>query len=76
MKNFMEKCCDKCWHTPEKPCDLFINCCTKGPLCHESDSCNEKIKDHNDELSFKKHDVPLIFIGMGTCGLAAGAKKS
>jgi NADH:ubiquinone oxidoreductase subunit F (NADH-binding)/Pyruvate/2-oxoacid:ferredoxin oxidoreductase delta subunit/(2Fe-2S) ferredoxin len=75
MNSYMEKCCDECWHSKEKPCDLFIRCCSEGPLCHHNDECQEKIKQLNKRLKYEEHDVPVIFIGMGTCGLAAGALK-
>jgi NADH:ubiquinone oxidoreductase subunit F (NADH-binding)/(2Fe-2S) ferredoxin/Pyruvate/2-oxoacid:ferredoxin oxidoreductase delta subunit len=44
-------------------------------LCHHSDECTHEVKEYNKELLFEKHDVPVIFIGAGTCGLAAGAAK-
>jgi NADH:ubiquinone oxidoreductase subunit F (NADH-binding)/Pyruvate/2-oxoacid:ferredoxin oxidoreductase delta subunit len=75
MKTFLEKCCNECWHSPEKPCDQFITCCTEGPLCHHNDVCKQKFNLLNDQLTYKKHDYPIIWIGMGTCGLASGAKK-
>jgi len=75
MKTFIEKCCDECWHSNEKPCDLFIRCCTEGPLCHQDEKCKEKFQALNRKLRYEEHDKPIIFIGMGTCGLASGAKK-
>jgi NADH:ubiquinone oxidoreductase subunit F (NADH-binding)/(2Fe-2S) ferredoxin len=75
MNSFFEKCCNECWHSPENPCELFIRCCTEGPLCHHNDKCSEKIHTFNKRLQYKLHDKPVIFIGMGTCGLAAGAQK-
>lgn len=75
MKNFFEKCCDKCWHSLEKPCDQFVACCTEGPLCHHDDGCKKKFDALNKKISYAEHDLPLIFIGMGTCGLASGAEK-
>ncbi len=75
MNTFLDKCCNECWHSNEKPCDQFISCCTEGPLCHTSNECKEKIKSLNRKLKYQEHDVPVIFIGMGTCGLASGAKK-
>ncbi len=75
MKNFIEKCCSECWHSPEKPCELFVRCCTEGPLCHHSPECENRIKTLNNRLNHLEHELPLIFIGMGTCGLASGAKK-
>jgi NADH:ubiquinone oxidoreductase subunit F (NADH-binding)/Pyruvate/2-oxoacid:ferredoxin oxidoreductase delta subunit len=75
MKNFLDHCCEECWHSSEKPCDLFVRCCTEGPLCHHNKECEEKFRKLNNELKYITHDIPVIFIGMGTCGLAAGAQK-
>ena len=75
MKQFIDICCDECWHSPEKPCEQFITCCTEGPLCHTNPDCEKKFKELNDKLTYRKHEKPLIIIGKGTCGLAAGAQK-
>lgn len=75
MKSFIDKCCEECWHSPEKPCDLFVRCCTEGPLCHHDKACVEKFASLNRKLKNIEHDLPIIFIGMGTCGLASGALK-
>jgi len=75
MKNFFDKCCDECWHREEKPCPDFIRCCTGGPLCHNNHECEQKFRRLNDILTYKEHQQPVIFIGMGTCGLASGANK-
>jgi NADH:ubiquinone oxidoreductase subunit F (NADH-binding)/Pyruvate/2-oxoacid:ferredoxin oxidoreductase delta subunit len=75
MNSFIEKCCDECWHSSEKPCDLFVRCCTEGPLCHHDKACVEKFASLNRKLRNIDHDLPIIFIGMGTCGLASGALK-
>ncbi len=75
MKTLIEVCCKECWHTPEKPCDKFVRCCTEGPLCHHDAVCEKKIKDLNKQLRYEEHDLPIIIIGKGTCGLAAGAQK-
>ncbi len=75
MNTFIELCCKECWHSPEKPCDHFIRCCTEGPLCHHSEECSSKIKMLNRKLRYEEHDKPVIIIGKGTCGLAAGAQK-
>lgn len=75
MKTFMEKCCSQCWHSAGNPCELFIRCCTEGPLCHHDIECIDKIYGFNKQLRYESHHDPIIFIGMGTCGLAAGAQK-
>lgn len=75
MKEFIGLCCNECWHSPEKPCELFIRCCTEGPLCHHNQECRDKVAAYNRKIKYVDHDLPLIFIGMGTCGLASGAQK-
>ncbi len=75
MKSFIEKCCEQCWHTEENPCELFVACCSDGPLCHTDEKCCSKFKNLSHELKFIHHELPVIFIGMGTCGLASGADK-
>ena len=75
MKNFLEIFCGECSHSPENPCEHFIACCTEGPLCHSSQECKDNVKELNETLKYKNNQVPVIFIGMGTCGLASGAGK-
>lgn len=42
MNRLIDKCCDKCQHTPQTPCKDFIKCRREGPLCHDDESCREK----------------------------------
>ncbi|MBI9073328.1 MAG: 4Fe-4S binding protein [Melioribacteraceae bacterium] len=71
MKNFI----DLIEHSPENPNEAFIAQCTGGPLNEHDHNKENEIKELNEVLKFEKHDKPLIFIGMGTCGLASGAGK-
>lgn len=75
MKNFDQLCCEKCWHTPQNPCEHFIQCCTEGPLCHSDEKCRIEISSLRKRLRYEEHELPIIIIGMGTCGLASGAGK-
>jgi NADH:ubiquinone oxidoreductase subunit F (NADH-binding)/Pyruvate/2-oxoacid:ferredoxin oxidoreductase delta subunit/(2Fe-2S) ferredoxin len=69
-------CCDKCRDTADRPCPDRIACLTAGPLCHEDDTC----RDMRDEcVRLLRRDVmprPAVFVGAGTCGLAAGAEAT
>ncbi|MDT8301467.1 MAG: NADH-quinone oxidoreductase subunit NuoF [Sedimentisphaerales bacterium] len=69
-------CCESCWHTVAKPCPHFLDCLNTSPKCHESANC----KDRNEKLfaELRRQNVtrPVIFVGVGTCGLAAGAKAT
>ena len=71
-----QKCCDKCRNSLEHPCYRFIDCLLDGPLCHDDDRCAETRKKAIAKLRREELDRPVIFIGTGTCGLAAGARKT
>jgi len=71
-----EKCCDKCWHTPAKPCSKLIACLTEGPLCHDDEACRAKKQMAVSILRKERLTIPTIFVGAGTCGLGAGAEKT
>ncbi|OGS37358.1 MAG: NADH dehydrogenase [Elusimicrobia bacterium RIFOXYB2_FULL_49_7] len=71
-----DKCCDQCWHSTDRPCSRFVECLTEGPLCHESPACRELREKALLQQRREKLDRPLIFIGMSTCGLGAGAGKT
>lgn len=75
MNDYLDLCCEECWHSAKSPCDQFIKCCTNGPLCHHNEKCKEKFKHLGEQLRYSEHEIPIIFIGMGTCGLASGALK-
>ena len=71
-----EKCCDRCWHSPGKPCPDLISCLAGVKSCHEDDNCLEQ---RNRQIALlRREDVlrPTIFVGAGTCGLGAGAGKT
>lgn len=75
MKNYIDKCCINCWHSETQKCSDIIRCMKEGPLCHESKDCGEKRKKLNQLYQYENIDIPIIFIGMGTCGMASGATK-
>ncbi|MCB0730441.1 MAG: NADH-quinone oxidoreductase subunit NuoF [Ignavibacteriae bacterium] len=35
----------------------------------------DEVNELTEQLNYIKHEFPVIFIGMGTCGLASGAEK-
>ncbi|MBE3585335.1 MAG: NADH-quinone oxidoreductase subunit NuoF [Thermoanaerobacter sp.] len=41
----MDKCCDKCTHSPATPCKDYVTCRTEGPICHDDLSCRQKRLD-------------------------------
>ncbi|MBN1347636.1 MAG: 4Fe-4S binding protein [Phycisphaerae bacterium] len=71
-----EKCCNKCWHSSERPCPQLLDCLNDGPRCHDSASCRSF---HAERMAGLRRDTitrPVIVVGAGTCGLGAGALKT
>ena len=70
------KCCDQCWHGPERPCLDLLSCLASGPVCHADDACKQKRLEQTTRLRGLAATRPVVFVGAGTCGLAAGAGKT
>lgn len=62
-------------HSPEKPIKEFIASCTEPSLFEFDPKQKEELIELNKRLVYEIHDLPLIFIGMDTSGLASGAGK-
>ncbi|MDX9974261.1 MAG: NADH-quinone oxidoreductase subunit NuoF [FCB group bacterium] len=71
-------CCDKCGHTPEKPCPDYVACLMDGPTaaCHDEEACRASRRELTAKLRREVITKPVVFIGAGTCGLGAGAGKT
>lgn len=68
----LEPCCSLCRHTSSSPCVRAIECIESGPLCHESTGCSQ-LRASRVARARRGGDGTLIFVGLGTCGLANGA---
>ncbi len=59
MEKFIDPCCEKCFNSKDEPCDVFIECCLEGPLCHESDPCKkareEIVEKYSHSPAFREH---------------------
>lgn len=63
------------WNDSEYPVKALIES-LEGVANNELAASKIKtVEKLRDQLMFKTHDKPVIFIGMGTCGLANGAQK-
>lgn len=71
--SLMDKCCDLCRHSSETPCRSYITCAVEGPLCHDNIECREKRRFRISEIKSGRNGLK-ISIGMGSCGLAVGAR--
>lgn len=62
-------------NTPiEKKYEQIFNACAEDSKSLSNDSCND-LYELIKKLRYDTIDKPVIFIGMGTCGLASGAEK-
>lgn len=71
-----EKCCDQCWHSAERVCPDLVSCLTEGPACHTDKAGVQMREAAMARLRRLQIDKPVIYVGAGTCGLAAGAGKT
>ncbi len=67
-------CCNRCWHSPSKPCRDLVECIASGPLCHDDDAC-KKLRASRHATARRGGDGTLIFVGAGTCGRANGSTR-
>ena len=83
MNTFSSTCFHNCWHSAETPCPHFIDCIAAGQQCDgahndgasaQGATGTERLESLKRQLLFVEHDSPVIFVGMGTCGLANGAQ--
>ncbi len=72
MNSYLEIKINNEVHSPENPKSEFIACCTDASL---NPIQKDEINELNKKFRNESHEYPLIFIGMGTCGLASGADK-
>ncbi len=76
MKSFIEIIKHgNCGEHNSKSYPNFISDCRDGLTCKYNSEINKEIEALNKTLTYKEHTNPIIFIGMGTCGLASGANK-
>jgi len=53
----------------------FVKYCCNDEEIDLSNDKRKEIDELNKKLKYEVHEFPVIFIGMGTCGLASGAGK-
>ena len=76
MNSFIELVkCPTCDELKTRDYSHFITECKEGLKCEHNSTTNYAILELNKKLTYESHDLPVVFIGMGTCGLASGANK-
>lgn len=75
MRNYLEILKNECGHSHENPVENFISYCTSEDISFNDEKIKKELYNYNKSLKYENNDTALIFIGMGTCGQAAGAIK-
>ncbi len=75
MNRFADHCFAECTHSGTTPCRHFVECVNQGRQCGDDPASDARLREYRDKLLLEQHDKPVIFVGMGTCGLANGANK-
>ena len=70
--DLLKPCCTSCRHDSSTPCVHAISCIQNGPQCHDDEHCRE-LRAARLTRARRGGDGILIFVGLGTCGLANGA---
>ncbi|MHB9132781.1 MAG: NADH-ubiquinone oxidoreductase-F iron-sulfur binding region domain-containing protein [Armatimonadota bacterium] len=73
--SLMDPCCTRCTHTADAPCERYLACRLNGPLCHDDTACRERLAAAR-EKALHLQQTPILFVGAGTCGLAAGMDQA
>lgn len=71
--SLLDKCCEKCWLSPETPCPDVIECSLSGPLCHSNEECVQKRKVRLEQLRYGEKGAK-IKVPWTSCTLATGAE--
>ncbi|MDD5765061.1 MAG: NADH-quinone oxidoreductase subunit NuoF [Candidatus Marinimicrobia bacterium] len=69
-----DTCCHN--HILNAECDPVLEVLKIGPSCSDAESTTQKRAEWLSKIRRESVDKPVIFIGMGTCGLGAGAGKT
>jgi NADH:ubiquinone oxidoreductase subunit F (NADH-binding)/Pyruvate/2-oxoacid:ferredoxin oxidoreductase delta subunit len=72
MKSFLEIKINNEYHSPDSPKKEFLSRCFNPSF---SPLQEKEINQYIQELKHINHDIPIIFIGADTSGLASGAGK-
>jgi NADH-quinone oxidoreductase subunit F len=71
----MDKCCDKCQHTPASPCKDYVKCRTEGPICHQDEACRQKRAQFLTQINLPEDSASrqvLICAGTGCTSSGSG----
>ena len=75
MHTLMDRCCDKCTHSPASPCKDYILCRKTGPLCHDDEQCRRWRQDLLNSINLPADsDRRQILICAGTGCTSSGSR--
>ncbi|MDX9759670.1 MAG: NADH-ubiquinone oxidoreductase-F iron-sulfur binding region domain-containing protein [Bacteroidota bacterium] len=75
MNTFSTDCFTQCWHCAENPCPRFVDCVHTGQQCDCVDADTAQLERYKRGLLLIEHDIPVVLVGLGTCGLANGGQQ-
>jgi|GEM_PF-1974801 len=70
-QSLFDRCCEKCTHSVETPCDDWLACRTAGPFCHSDESCRSGRVAIARRTAFGPGT--LVGVPQGDCGRGQGA---
>jgi len=75
VHTLMDRCCDKCTHSPASPCKDYILCRKTGPLCHDDEQCRRWRQDLLNSINLPADsDRRQILICAGTGCTSSGSR--
>jgi len=76
VRTLMDRCCDRCTHTPASPCKDYVVCRTKGPLCHDDENCRSLYRAFVEQVHLPADsDRRQILICAGTGCTSSGSRR-
>ncbi len=74
METLMDKCCDKCQHSPTTPCRDYVRCRKNGPICHQDENCSRLRQELLARVYMKPEaGMKYILICSGTGCISSGS---
>ncbi|MGQ9630132.1 MAG: NADH-ubiquinone oxidoreductase-F iron-sulfur binding region domain-containing protein [bacterium] len=66
-------CCDRCTHSADDFCDDYIDCLTRGPICHDDPECSARRKQTAKRILFG--GGTMVKVGLSSCSVERGARE-
>ncbi len=71
LTGLFDRCCERCRHTDDEPCEDWLACRTAGPFCHTDEGCSAAKTAVARRVAFGPGT--LVGVGQGDCGRGVGS---